>query len=64
MKNQFPRGVASLIVDEHPTHGVILIKEDGTRSRAKSVIWNEQFPPNDDWAIDDERPIGEDGEFL
>lgn len=55
-----PPGVDSITVDDHATHPVILQRGD-KQFRAKKVQWNQKYPPDEDYDIDDERPVNSDG---
>jgi len=56
-----PPGAASLVTDDHPTHPVLIDYEDGSRTRAKSVIWSEDPEPAGTFTIDDERDVDAHG---
>lgn len=56
-----PPGAASLVYDDHPTHPVLIDYEDGSRTRARSVVWSEDPAPAGTFAIDDEQDVDAHG---
>ncbi|WP_449252667.1 hypothetical protein [Brevundimonas naejangsanensis] len=61
---RLPPGAASLVNDAQPTHPVLIDYEDGSRTRARSVVWSEDPAPAGAFAIDDERDVDAHGELA
>ncbi|CAN5294522.1 hypothetical protein BH10PSE1_BH10PSE1_35700 [soil metagenome] len=59
-----PPGAAQLVRDEHPTHPVLIDYEDGSRTRAVSVDWNEDPTPAGTFEIEDERDVDAHGQLA
>lgn len=57
-----PPGAASLVEDDHPTHPVLIDYEDGSRTRARSIVWSEDPSPAGTLTIEDERDVDAHGE--
>lgn len=55
---KLPPGVTTITVDDDPndTHPVKMDHEDGRKTEAKSVIWDDEPAPDGTWKIEDERP--------
>lgn len=59
-----PPGATQLVHDGHPTHPVLIDYEDGSRTRAISVDWNEDPAPAGTFEIEDERDVDAHGNLV